>query len=607
MTDPGVALYARVSSESQARDNTVASQIAALRERIAADGWQLEPDHTYVDEGYSGAILLRPALEQLRDVVAAECVERIYVHAPDRLARRYAHQALLIEEFRRAGAMVVFLNRPIGSTAEDDLLLQVQGVIAEYERAKIMERSRRGRRHAARSGSVSAFTTAPFGYRYVGRDHGGGVARFEVVEEEARMVRLIFAWVGLDRLSLREVCRRLEQTGCPTRHGAARWYASTVRGMLANPAYMGRAVFGHSRFLPAGPRLRPIRGHPRPSPRPTLRVPVPREEWIEVPVPALIEPALFEAARRQLEENRRRKRERQLGPRWLLQGLTVCGRCGYAYYGKTAPRCGKDRSKGELRYYRCIGTDGHRFGGTAVCDNRQVRGERLEEIVWGQVRALLEDPKRVTQEYRRRISEARDGAAPPDEIARLDRQIATLKRGIGRLIDSYAEGVIDKAEFEPRIAGLKTRAAGLEQRHQEALEAAEAERTLSIVTGRLEDFAAKVSQGLDGLDWLSTREIIRALVRRIEIDHDSVEVVFRVPSPPIGGSPNSGRAADGPPPCQHCTDGRRAHLRLARSMPKARQGLGVPQCQGACLPETRLHPPYDQKNMLFLMKFADRL
>src|SRR5512134_1999569 len=125
MTGAQCALYARVSSESQARDNTIASQVTALRERIAADGWQLEPDHTYVDEGYSGAILLRPALEQLRDVVAAGSVERLYVHAPDRLARRYAHQALLIEEFRRAGAMVVFLNRPIGSTAEDDLLLQV--------------------------------------------------------------------------------------------------------------------------------------------------------------------------------------------------------------------------------------------------------------------------------------------------------------------------------------------------------------------------------------------------------------------------------------------------------------------------------------------------
>jgi site-specific DNA recombinase len=607
MADSSVALYARVSSESQARDNTIASQIAALRERIAADGWQLEPDHTYVDEGYSGAILLRPALEQLRDAVAAGCVERIYVHAPDRLARRYAHQVLLIEEFHRVGAMVVFLNRPIGSTAEDDLLLQVQGMIAEYERAKIMERSRRGRRHAARSGLVSAFTAAPFGYRYVCRDHGGGVARFEVVEEEARTVRLIFAWVGLERLSLREVCRRLQQAGCPTRHGSARWYASTVRGMLANPAYMGRAVFGRSRFLPARPRLRPIRGHPRPSPRPTLRVPVPPDEWIEVPVPALVEPALFEAARSQLDENRRRKRERQLGPRWLLQGLTVCRRCGYAYYGKTAPRCGKDRSKGELRYYRCIGTDGHRFGGTAVCDNRQVRGDRLEESVWSQVRALLEDPERVTQEYRRRTSEARDGAAAPEEIARLDRQIATLKRGIGRLIDSYAEGVIDKTEFEPRIAGMKTRLAKLTQQHQAALEAAEAERNLSLVTGRLEDFAAKVRQGLDSLDWLGRREILRALIRRIEVDHDSVEVIFRVPPTPTSVSPHSCRAADAQASWQHCTSGGRTHHSLAEPLPSTGQGLGEPQLQGARLPPPCLDPPHAAKALQSRMMFPDRL
>ncbi len=160
MTGAQCALYARVSSENQARDNTIASQVTALRERIAADGFQLEPDHNYVDEGYSGAILLRPALERLRDAVAGGHVERIYVHAPDRLARRYAHQVLLIDEFHRAGAEIVFLNRPIGGTVEDDLLLQVQGVIAEYERAKILERGRRGRRHAAQSGSVSALTAA---------------------------------------------------------------------------------------------------------------------------------------------------------------------------------------------------------------------------------------------------------------------------------------------------------------------------------------------------------------------------------------------------------------------------------------------------------------
>ena len=549
--DVRVALYARVSSESQARDDTITSQVTALRERIAADGFQLEPDHRYEDEGYSGATLLRPALERLRDAVAVGKVERIYVHAPDRLARRYVHQVLLIDEFQRAGAEVVFLNRAIGGTPEDDLLLQVQGMIAEYERAKILERVRRGRRHAARVGSVSAMSAAPFGYRYICRSQGGGVARFEVVEEEARIVRLMFAWVGLERLSLREVCRRLHQMGCLTRHGLPRWRAATVRGMLDNPAYIGRAAFGRSRFLPARPQLRPRRGHLRPSRRATQRVAVPCQEWIEVPVPALVDAEVFEAVREQLNENRQRKRARRHGPRWLLQGLTVCRRCGYAYYAKTSPRSPRDRSKGEHHYYRCIGADAYRLSGMVKCDNRSVRGDRLEQLVWDQVRTVLEDPRRVADEYRRRICQARDGTATPDEITRLDRQMKTLRRGIDRLIDMYAEGVIEKAEFEPRIAGLRLRMSQLQNRQQEAVEMAESERDLLLVISRLEDFSAKVSNGLDGLDPHGMRDIIRGLVRRIEIDHDSIDVVFRVP--PLDGHRPPGLGSSTGGIWQHCT------------------------------------------------------
>jgi site-specific DNA recombinase len=491
MSDHRVALYARVSTEQQARDHTILSQVASLRERIAADGWQLEPDDAYVDEGYSGSFLVRPALERLRDAVASGMIGRVYVLAPDRLARRYAHQVLLIDEFRRAGAEIVFLNHPIGGTAEDDLLLQIQGVIAEYERARILERSRRGRRHAARSGLLSAFTTAPYGYRYIPKDLGGGVARFEVVPEEARIVRLIFAWVGLERVSLREVCRRLQQAGCPTRRGATHWYASTIRGMLRNTTYIGRAIYGHARYVPAPPKLRPIRGHPQPCRRPSARVVVPREEWIEVPVPALVDPAVFEAVQAQLAENHQRKRESRKGPRWLLQGLTVCRRCGYAYYGKMAPRSDWAKSKDVLCYYRCIGTDGYRFDGHTVCDNPPVRGDYLEQAVWRRVRAVLEEPGRVATEYRRRLVETQAGADQPD-VVQLDQQIASLQRGIGRLIDSYAEGVIERAEFEPRIMGLKARLSRLQEQRRDAAEAAEGERELTLIIGRLDNFAEGV-------------------------------------------------------------------------------------------------------------------
>ena len=552
-----VAFYARVSSEAQARDHTIDSQVAALKERIAADGFQIEPDHGYVDDGCSGTNLQRPALETLRDAVASGQIERIYVLAPDRLGRRHAHQVLLIEEFRRAGAEVVFLNRSIGGTAEDELLLQVQGVIAEYERAKILERVRRGRLHAARSGLISALTGAPFGYRYICRDQGGGVARFEVVEDEARIVRSIFAWVGIDRLSLREVCRRLQQMGCRGRRGLRHWSATTIRGMLDNPAYIGRAVLGRSRVVPAGPRLRLIRRNSRPVPSATQRVPGRREDWIEVAVPALVDPAMFEAARAQLDENRRRKRESGRGPRWLLQGLTVCRCCGYAYYAKTSALSPTDRARGKRHYYRCVGADAYRLNGTTKCGNSTVRGDRLEQMVWDQVKALLQDPGRVADEFRRRIGQVHDADGPPEQVARLDRQMMTLRRGIDRLIDGYAGGFIDKTQFEPRIAGLKLRLSQLQDQQQVAVEAANAERELSLVISRLEDFSAKISRGLDRLDWQGMRNIIHTVVRRIEIDHDSVEVVFRVPPGPEQ-TPSPGSA-------QHCTDG---YARLRRAMDK---------------------------------------
>ena len=469
----------------------------------------------------------------MRDAVAAGEVDRVYVHAPDRLARRYAYQVLLIEEFRRAGVEVVFLNRPIGGSAEDDLLLQVQGVIAEYERARILERSRRGRRHAARSGAVSALCGAPYGYRYVGRHAGGGSASLEVVEDEARMVRQVFTWIGVERISLREACRRLQALGCPTRTGREAWDATTLCGMLRNPAYQGTAMFGRTRAIPpAQDRLRPIRGRPHPPRRASgSSASVPPEEWIAIPVPAIVEPSVFEAVQAQLDENRRRKREGRRRPGWLLQGLVVCRQCGYAFYGKMARGTVGGRQPADYGYYRCTGTDGHRDGGQAPCRNRSVRSDKLEQAVWREIEAVLDDPGRVAAEHERRAAAARDGRARED-VDGLERQMARLRRGMDRLIDSYAEEVIDAAEFKPRLAGLKQRLARLGAERDAALAAHEAERSLQLMIGRLEEFAGRVCAGLDGLDWHGRREIIRTLVRRIEIDGEQVEVVFRIPGAP---------------------------------------------------------------------------
>lgn len=233
------ALYARVSSEQQAQAGTIDSQVAAIMGRAREDGVAIEQEARFIDEGHSGATLVRPALERLRDLAAAGAIDRLYVLCPDRLARSYAYQMLLVDELQRCAVELVFINRDLGKTPEDNLLLQVQGMVAEYERAKIIERCRRGKLHAARQGRVNVLGGAPFGYRYVAAVEGAGAAQYNIQLQEAAVVRQIFQWVGVDRVSIGQVCKRLTTQGILSPRGKDYWDRSTVWGILKNPAYKG--------------------------------------------------------------------------------------------------------------------------------------------------------------------------------------------------------------------------------------------------------------------------------------------------------------------------------------------------------------------------------
>jgi len=527
------ALYARVSSDQQAEQHTIDSQVAALLARAAADGHAIQAELRFLDDGQSGASLIRPALERLRDLAAMAAVDVLYVHAPDRLARSYAHQAVLVEEFARVGTEVVFLNRPIGQTPEDTLLLQLQGMFAEYERARIVERSRRGKRHRAQAGAVSVLGRAPYGYRFVSRTAGGGVARFEVIEDEAAVVRRVFQWVAQERVSLAVVCQRLFEAGVPSPTGNTRWKQSMVSVLLANPAYAGQARFGRFATAPWRPPLRPPRGRGPIPKHPRRRFLAPPEQWIDIPVPALIDAALFADVQAQLAENRQRRRQRLGGARHLLQGLLVCQSCGHALCGRW--RAALRASRPGYSYYRCTGTDSARFDGQRRCDARPLPVELLDAAVWAEVCRLLDDPARVADEYQRRLQAVRTGPRRP-EIETVERQLAKLRAGIGRLIDSYAEGVISRAEFEPRLAGMRQRVAKLEAEAAALRNAAEQTRSLQLVIGKLERFAALVRDRLEDADWSTRRDLIVTLVRRIEVDDQHVRVVFRVGSEPPDGT-----------------------------------------------------------------------
>lgn len=484
-----------------------------------------------MDDGYSGYTLIRPALEQLRDLVAVGGVDQLYVHSPDRLARKYSYQVLLIEEFTAAGVEIIFLNHQLNHSPEDELLLQVQGIVAEYERAKFMERSRRGKRHAAQSGKVSVLAHAPYGYHYFGKKDGVALARYEVVPEEAQVVRQIFEWVGKDGLSLGEICRRLTQAGVPTRRGKPKWDRSVVWQMLQNPAYSGQAVFGRTRRGEWQPPLRPQRGHQGPPRHPTKALSIPKSEWIEVAVPALIDQSLFEAVAVQLEENRVRMRQRRRGVRHLLQGLIVCKQCGYAYYGTIKQQPTKEGTLREYGYYRCIGTEAYRFGGEPKCANLPLQKKVLEEVVWQKVCELLGNSAQLEEEYYRRLSDLEPQVIQTKRTS-LENQLTKARQGLGRLIDAYSEGLLDKSEFEPRLKGQRQRIRTVEEELAQLLDAATMNSELRLIIGRLEEFAAKVKDGLLNAEWLTRREIMRTLIKRVEVDQQQVNVVFKVPPIP---------------------------------------------------------------------------
>jgi hypothetical protein len=256
-----------------------------------------------------------------------------------------------------------------------------------------------------------------------------------------------------------------------------------------------------------------------------------------------VDETLFTAVAEQLAENRCRARQRRRGARYLLQGLLACKCCGYALYGKPVSRSAAKGKKWRYTYYRCIGTDAYRFGGQRVCWNKQVRTDVLEEAVWNDVCALLNDPEKVTREYQRRLK----GKSNPRGARRgesLPKLIQKVKRGIARLIDAYEEGLLDKKEFEPRIRSAKERLAKLESEARAEADEEAQEQDLRLVIGQLQEFAELVRSGLGKADWSTKREIIRALVKRVEVDKEEVRVVYRVSPPPFVESPNGGILPD---------------------------------------------------------------
>ena len=508
-------IYARVSTERQAERGTIGSQVQALRAHVAAAGDELAAE--YRDGGHSGARLDRPGLDALRDAAEAGLFEVVWCLSPDRLARSYAYQVLILDELARLGVAVRFTDAPALDQHDPQarLLTQVQGVIAEYERAKIGERYRRGKLFRSRAGEVIS-RKAPYGYRRVPRGPGGP-AHLEIFEPEAAVVRQIFA-ARAAGTTIRQICRQLNAAAVPTPTGSrAVWGTSTVTRLLRNEAYIGRVYYNRTETIPDR----------RPGRR-SRQVPRPRDEWIAIPCPAIIAEDTFEAAGQVGYDNAKWSPRRAEPGAWLLRGLVKCGPCG------VGTSCHKMRGRNGTwhRYYYCHNHDPVRAGGQdRRCPERNIRADTLDEFVFAQVRAALLNPALLLAGER---AIAVHAPVPDDqllaaELARLDRKLDAARGEHRRLIDLYQAGLIDMPELRRRAAAITARQHELEHKRTSlAAERAGLARGNRLRRG-VGHFAARVAAVTDQLDPAQRQELLRLLIEDVQVTGWHVKIRLRIP------------------------------------------------------------------------------
>ena len=520
----GVAVYARVSTTRQAQAQTIEQQLDRLIAAVTERGWTLDERHVYRDDGYSGASLGRPGLDCLRDHAALAEVDLVVVTAPDRLARNYVHQVLLIDELGRNGCQVEFLDRPMSQDPHDQLLLQIRGAVAEYERTLIAERMRRGRQAKLRAGTLLPWTTPPFGYR-LDPERPRDAAGVRVEPDTAVLVAQLFDWYLEPRATVYRLAKRLTDLGVATPTGKPRWNAASVRGILRNPAYAGRAQTNRTRVVAARRRksaLLPVGPGQSHAPRP-------QEDWIAVAVPAIVSEETFARVQAKLDTNQQ-SAARNTRHEHLLRALVSCGRCRLS--------CTVRRTQAGYRYYLCRGrTDALRVARGQRCNARYTPAGQLDELVWGDLCALLADPTQVACALER----ARSGAWPPQELqarqATLRQALGQLERQQQRLLDAYLAEVVGLAELERKRQELDRRRATLlaQQRQLDAI--AEQRLELRAVADGIEAFCQTIRSGLATATFAQRRLLVELLIDRVVVTDGEVEIRYVLPTSPDGPHP----------------------------------------------------------------------
>lgn len=504
-----VAIYARVSTQHQTQAQTIDQQLNRLQTYVREQGWHLHDNHIFRDDGRSGADLNRPGVDHLRDAARSAELDCVLVTEPDRLARNYVHQMIVLDELERFGCQVVFLDRPMSDDPHDRLLLQIRGAVAEYERTLIADRMRRGRQMKYRAGTLLPWSRPPYGYRLNPdrpRDPTGLIV--DEVDEDS---------------SLHRLAQHLQAQGVPTPSGKQVWSLATLRAILRPVAYTGQIYA--ERFRARPPRIRRSATHPIGRSHDSL-VEQPAENWIPVvTIPAIIRQELFERAQHKLAQNTSFASRHNTAHQYLLRALVSCGVCQSS--------CTARHLKTGHMYYVCAAKGNPIHTRKAEkCTSRFSPSQQLDEVVWSDLCEVLTHPDQMAQALER----AHGGHWLPQELQARREQLRQaqnrLSQQIERLTEAYLGDVIPLAEYQRRRQDLEQKRQALASQADQLSVQVDRQKELSHLTTAITDFCQRVQAGLDNATFEQKRQLVELLIDRVIVANGDVEIRYVIPTSP---------------------------------------------------------------------------
>jgi len=500
-----VALYARVSTEEQREGQTIDSQIAELERFAREKGWQITG--TYKDEGWSGSMLVRPELDHLRDDASKKLFSIVLVNDVDRLARDVTHLGIVKRDLEKSGVQVRFRKLPAEQSPTYNLMVNILGSFAEFEREMIIDRTRRGRRHKVEVRQLFIGGIAPFGYRYVPKDKSSSKEGYlKIIPEEAAVVRQMFAWIDRESLSAMKVGKRLTEMHIPPRKGGDHWGKSSVLRILHTETYAG--VWHYNKFEGCVPKKPNSTGKYMRSLKSSLRR-RDKSEWIPLVLPdnlKIIERGQWERVQRQLDRNiafspRNAKHE------YLLKGLVKCGGCGARYVG--------DPNHGRY-YYRCL----------ARCKKMPTISEAfLDSTVWEAVKeailnpAIILDQLAALYEHRKKDVDKQD-----TEQQEIEAMLVGVNKEEERILEAYRMNILSPAQLNREMEKLRARRAPLEERKARLSEKAQ-QVEFPVIKHSLTDYCKIAAKRLSTFSGEERKQFLRLLIN--EIVYEGAQVIIR--------------------------------------------------------------------------------